>query len=110
MATWPGWRKAASELWSRLKADRKNHETLGDPWGRAAHSMAQGWRIRMSLALKSAKKARARPTSWEAFAKHAVQAACTRRLQVTGARWVVWARSKTALGCRYVPKRDRPKT
>jgi len=60
------WERAAGEMVERLGADRRNARMLADPWSRAAHSMVQGWRIRLSRPPANERtRTRPRPT-WKA--------------------------------------------
>jgi len=66
------WRRSASNLAKRLHTDWRNSRILHDPWSRIAHSMVQGWRIRLSRPpAKGNARVTDRPT-WQVFARLAV--------------------------------------
>ena len=101
------WRRSVPQLVSRLKTDRHNALMLADPWSRAAHSMVQGWRIRLSRPpAKGSARRLARPT-WAEFARLAVSTAATKANHARESDWHLWASRRVSGGSRYVPKRDR---
>jgi len=104
------WISAAKRMRRQLEADRRNHEMLADPWGRAAHTMQNGWRIRLSQrGLRRPRKPRAPATTWEEAAKRMQQSLASRaRMQALKGTWRYWARTRPPLSHRYVRKSARP--
>jgi hypothetical protein len=107
LTTIQAWRRVASKLVGRLAADKSNGLMLADPWSRAAHSMVQGWQIRLSRPpLKNNVRMTTRPT-WEVFARLAVGILASKAWQARKSEWRLWASRRVSGGCRYTPKRDR---
>jgi len=101
------WRRSASGLISRLCTDRHNARILGNPWSRAAHSMVQGWRIRLSRPpAKGNSRVTARPT-WRVFARLASGIAATKANHARRSDWHLWATRRVTAGSRYIPKGKR---
>ena len=101
------WRRAASRMASRLNADLYNARILRDPWSRAAHSMVQGWRIRLSRPpAKGNARVAPRPT-WKVFAQRGVGILASKKNHARKSDWYLWASRRRAPGSRYIPKRDR---
>ncbi|MEX0718368.1 MAG: hypothetical protein WD066_17365 [Planctomycetaceae bacterium] len=101
------WRAAAGALVARLGVDYRNHRMLQDPWSRAAHSMVQGWRIRLSRPpAKGTGRRTPRPT-WRVFARLAAGIAATRAHYARKSDWHLWANRRVTGGSRYIPKSRR---
>lgn len=100
------WRKAASQMASKLRADARNGAMLASPWPRAVHSMVVGWQVRLSQPPTNPRPRRWRPT-WEVFALLAVQNAITAVQHGARSAWHKWAASRVAPTRRYIPKRNR---
>lgn len=101
------WQRSVNGLISRLRTDRRNARILGDPWSRAAHSMVQGWRIRLSRSpAKGNSRVIARPT-WRVFARLAMGIATTKANHARRSDWHLWATRRVTAGSRYIPKRTR---
>ncbi len=59
------WDQAAANMLQRIGVDLRNHLALGEPWGRAIHSMVQSWRIRNSQPQRLPKSIkRKEPETW----------------------------------------------
>lgn len=101
------WRPVIPQLVSRLRTDMRNALMLADPWSRAAHSMVQGWAIRLSRPPAQGNARRlARPT-WATFARLAAAIAATKANHARESAWRLWASRRVSGGSRYIPKRDR---
>ena len=101
------WRRSAGALVSRLRTDRHNSQLLRDPWSRAAHSMVNGWRIRLSRPpAKGNARVAPRPT-WKEFARRGVGILASKRHYARKSDWRRWAQNRTTAGSRYIPKRER---
>jgi len=101
------WRAAALDMATRLRTDWHNGLMLAHPWSRAAHSMVQGWRIRLSRPPpKGNARVTARPT-WKVFARLAVGILATKANHARRSDWHWWAAYRVTAGGRYIPKRDR---
>jgi hypothetical protein len=97
----------ASDLIDRLLANRRSARVLADPWSRAAYSMAQGWRIRLSRPpLKNNVVTAARPT-WQVFARLAAGIMAAKAHHAQRSDWKLWATRRVTAGTRYIPKKDR---
>lgn len=106
------WRKAASGLKARLDADYRNHKMLCNPWWRAAHSMAQGWRnIASQGRLGYVPQPQRSPTTWDEAAR-TMKASLNGRKQsrlLDQTTWKFWAAHVPKVELRYIPKRFQPK-
>jgi hypothetical protein len=101
------WRTAAYDMANRLRADWYNGLMLACPWSRAAHSMVQGWRIRLSRPpAKGNARVTARPT-WKVFARLAVGILATKANHAKRSDWHRWAAARVGGGSRYIPKSKR---
>lgn len=104
------WHKAASNLKFRLDADHRNHQMLCDPWARAAHCMAQGWRnIASQGRLDYVPKPPRRISTWHEAATHmksSLYARMKSRLLDT-TTWRFWAKHLPRVQLRYIPKSNR---
>jgi hypothetical protein len=100
------WKRAATAMMQAFKADLRNGRMLADPWSRAAHSMVQSWRIRLSQPPTSPRPQRWRPT-WEVFAHLAAEIADAQADHALRSAWHRWAASRVTPTRRYVPKRKR---
>lgn len=104
------WRKAASELASRLGTDYRNHRMLSDPWARTAHCMVQGWRnIASQGRLDYFPQPRRRIATWQdavANMKSSFHARKQARLLDT-TTWHFWANHLPRVQLRYIPKARR---
>ena len=101
------WRCAAGQLASRLRADLANGVMLSAPWSRAAHSMVQGWRIRLSRPPAKGNASVAPRPTWKVFAQRAVGILTSKKSHARRSDWHLWASRRKAPGSRYIPKRDR---
>ncbi|MBL7133990.1 MAG: hypothetical protein ISS78_07830 [Phycisphaerae bacterium] len=101
------WRAAACDMANRLRADWYNGLILAHPWSRAAHSMVQGWRIRLSRPpAKGNAHMTSRPT-WRSFALLAAGIARTKANHARKSDWHLWATRRVTAGGRYIPKSKR---
>jgi len=101
------WRRATGRLIGRWKTDLNNGRMLRDPWSRAAHSMVQAWRIRLSRPpAKGNARVAPRPT-WKIFAQRGVGILASKKHHARKSDWQLWASRRRAPGSRYIPKRDR---
>ena len=98
------WRAAAPKLVSRLGTDRYNAQILSHPWSRAAHSMVQGWGIRLSRPPARGDTRTAIATTWREFARRAVSVAASKANHARKSNWHRWAQYKVSAGSRYIPK------
>ncbi len=101
------WRSMASELANRLRTDWRNGRMLSDPWSRAAHSMVQGWRIRLSRPPARRQATWAAPTTWKAFASRALVTLAAKVRPANQSPWRRWAGNRVSPGSRYIPKAKR---
>lgn len=103
------WRVIVPDLIQRLGVDWRNARILAHPWSRAAHSMVQGWRIRLSRPLaKGNARVTDRPT-WQSFARLAVGIVAKMANRARQGDWHRWAKNRVSGGSRYIPKKDRPR-
>ena len=101
------WQRCANQLVNLLKADLRNGLMLKDPWSRAAHSMLNGWRIRLSRPpAKGNVKQTPRPT-WLVFARLGVGILATKKNHANRNDWKLWASRRVTAGSRYIPKSKR---
>lgn len=102
------WRKMASKLVEWFSADYRNALILKHPWSRAAHSMVQGWGIRLSRqpAKGNARVVTDRPT-WRVFARLAAGIAATKANHAKRNDWQRWVNNRVSCGSRYIPKDKR---
>lgn len=101
------WQRAAREMVTRMGADRRNARMLADPWSRAAHSMVQGWRIRLSQPpAKERVRTRPRPT-WGAWAGMEAQMIATKVGHSRRTAWHRWASARVTSPRRYIRKSKR---
>jgi len=101
------WRAAAADMVMRLRVDLRNAQMLARPWSRAAHSMVQGWRIRLSRPpAKGNARVTARPT-WTVFARLAVGILATKANHAKRSDWHLWATRRVTAGSRYIRKSKR---
>jgi len=101
------WRRAAGRMASRLKIDLGNGRMLHDPWSRAAHSMVQGWRIRLSRPpAKGNRRVAPRPT-WKTFAQRGVGVLAPKKNHAAKCQWKLWANRRVTAGSRYISKSKR---
>jgi len=101
------WERAAGEMVERLGADRRNARMLADPWSRAAHSIVQGWRIRLSRPPANERtRTLPRPT-WEAWARLERELLARRVTRATCTPWRRWASARVVPPRRYVRKCKR---
>lgn len=101
------WNRAAANLVARLGADKRNARILAAPWPRAAHSMVQGWGIRLSRPPATGKAQPAPRPTWRVFAQRATAVAQTRATHAQRSDWHLWATRRVSGGSRYIPKRNR---
>jgi len=107
MTTTNHWRWPAGKLASRLRTDWRNARMLRDPWSRAAHSMVQGWRIRLSRPPANGDSPVAPRPTWKKFARLATGIAATRVSHARRTDWHLWATRRISGGSRYIPKARR---
>ena len=101
------WQKCAGRLDNLLNADMRNARILKDPWSRAAHTMVNGWRIRLSRPpAKGNVKVAPRPT-WEVFASRGVGILSSKKYHAKQSDWKLWASRRMTAGSRYIPKTKR---
>ena len=101
------WRRQAGQLASRLKTDWKNGLMLRSRWPRAAHSMVQGWRIRISRPPAKGTQIAPPKETWKQFARSAMSVAATRASHAKRSDWHLWATRRVSGGSRYIPKAKR---
>ncbi|GAB6188153.1 hypothetical protein [Thermopirellula anaerolimosa] len=104
------WAKAAGKLKACLDVDYRNHQMQAAPWGRAAHSMVQSWRIIASQGrLDYVPSDRRKPRTWHeaAQAMKASLYARKRERLLDPLTWRFWADHLPNVRLRYVPKRMR---
>jgi hypothetical protein len=89
-----------------LGTDARNGRMLADPWSRAAHSMSQGWRIRLSQKPPGPRRETPRPT-WKVFARLGVGILKTKASHAARTDWHRWAAARVVNPRRYVSKRQR---
>ena len=101
------WRAAACDMANRLRADWYNGLILAHPWSRAAHSMVQGWRIRLSRPpAKGNAPVAPRPT-WREFARRGAGILASKKHRAGKSDWHRWAKNRRTAGSRYIPKGKR---
>lgn len=101
------WRRPAGQMIRNFGGDVWNGRTLTYPWSRAAHSMVNGWRIRLSRPpAKGNARVTPRPT-WEVFARLAVGLVATKANHARRSDWHLWASRRVTAGSRYIPKSKR---
>lgn len=101
------WQRAASQMIRNFDGDVWNGRMLKNPWSRAAHSMVNGWRIRLSRPpAKGNARVTARPT-WKVFARLAVGIVATKANHARRSDWHQWASRRVTAGSRYIPKNKR---
>jgi hypothetical protein len=101
------WQRAAGQMIRRWSADLYNGRMLREPWSRAAHTMVQGWRIRLSRPpAKGNARVAPRPT-WKVFAQRGAGILASKRHHALRTDWHLWASRRRAPGSRYIPTRDR---
>jgi len=97
------WKKAASGLIRCLGADRYNDRMLGQPWSRSAHTMVQGWRIRLSRPPARGNAPVVKRPTWRVFARLAAGIAATMANHARRSDWHLWATRRISGGSRYIP-------
>ena len=101
------WQKAAPRLTSLLATDWHNGQILSRPWSRAAHSMVQGWRIRMSRPPASGTAKAATNVTWKELVRSAVGVLACKVSRTKQSGWQRWAAYRMSDGSRYIPKAKR---
>jgi len=92
---------------TRLRVDWYNGLMLAHPWSRAAHSMVQGWRIRLSRPPARVNTRMLNRPNWVTFARLAVGIVATKANHARMSDWHLWANRRVSPGSRYIPKRNR---
>jgi hypothetical protein len=107
MARANNWRRMAPKLVGQLLADRRAATIARYPWPRAAHSMVQGWRIRLSRPPAKETAPVAGRATWKEFARWAAGVAATKASHARRSDWHLWATRRASGGSRYIPKGQR---
>jgi hypothetical protein len=104
------WQKAVADLKTRLDIDYRNQVRLRDPWARAAHCMAQTWRIIESQGrLGHIPQPRKRLATWNeaALSMKASLYSRSRSRLLDDTTWQFWAHHVPRVHLRYVKKSER---
>jgi hypothetical protein len=101
------WQRRAGQLVRLLKLDLHNGLMLKDRWGRSAHSMVNGWRIRLSRPPAKGNVKVAQRTTWKEFALRGTGILSTKKIRAKKSDWHLWATRRMTGGTRYIPKRKR---
>ena len=102
------WERAAMRLCGRFERDTRQSLEALNPWVRALKCMVTAWDNRACQARSQRPKANGRsPTTWESFCRRTAAAANECAKRPGPGTWEYWAKGRSLMRCRYIPKRAR---